>query len=45
MMDRKKELKRLYKEIEIEAGIYQIRNTKNGKILIESTPNLKTIKW
>jgi hypothetical protein len=42
-MDRKKELKQQYKEIKIEAGVYQIRNTKNGKILIESTPNLKTI--
>ncbi|KUO74107.1 MAG: transcriptional regulator [Desulfosporosinus sp. BRH_c37] len=42
-MDRKQELKRQYKETKIEAGVYQIRNTKNGKVLIESTPNLKTI--
>jgi len=42
-MDRKQELKQQYKETKIEAGVYQIRNIKNSKILIESTPNLKTI--
>jgi len=42
-MDRKEELKRLYKETKIEGGVYQLKNTKNDKILIESTPNLKTI--
>ena len=42
-MDRKEELKKLYKETKVEAGVYQIKNTKNSKILIESTPNLKTI--
>ena len=42
-MDRKKELKQLYKEIEIEAGIYQIKNAKNEKIFIGSTRNLKTL--
>ena len=42
-MDRKQELKQQYKETKIEAGVYQIRNTKNQKIFIESTPNLKTI--
>ncbi|EGW40062.1 DUF2087 domain-containing protein [Desulfosporosinus sp. OT] len=42
-MDRKEELKRQYKETKIEAGVYQIRNTKNEKIFIESTLNLKTI--
>lgn len=42
-MDRRKELKELAKEIKIEAGVYQVRNTKNGKILIEATPDLKTI--
>jgi len=42
-MDRKEELKRQYKETKIEAGVYQIKNTKNQKIFIESTPNLKTI--
>jgi hypothetical protein len=42
-MDRKQELKRLYKETKTEAGVYQIRNLKNQKIYIESTLNLKTI--
>ncbi|KJS49544.1 DUF2087 domain-containing protein [Desulfosporosinus sp. BICA1-9] len=42
-MDRKQELKQQYKETKIEAGVYQIKNTINDKIFIESTPNLKTI--
>jgi hypothetical protein len=42
-MDRKKEIKRLYKETEPEAGVYQIKNTINQKILIASSLNLKTI--
>lgn len=42
-MDRKKELKQLYKETPIEAGIYQIKNTKNEKIFIASTRNFKTL--
>ena len=42
-MNRKEELKKLYKETKFEAGVYQIRNTKNQKIFIESTMNLKTI--
>lgn len=42
-MDRKRELKREYKEIKVEAGIFQVRNLKNGKVYIETTPNLKTI--
>lgn len=42
-MDRKKELKQLYKETPIEAGIFQIKNTKNQKIFIGSTKNLKTL--
>jgi hypothetical protein len=37
------ELKRQYKETSPEAGVYQIKNLKNGKILVESTMNLKTI--
>ena len=42
-MDRKKELKQHYKEIEIQAGVYQIKNNKNEKIFIGSTRNLKTL--
>lgn len=42
-MDRKKELIRMYKEIPIEAGVYLIKNTKNKKIFIGSTKNLKTL--
>ena len=42
-MERKKELKQLYKETPIEAGIYQIKNTRNEKIFIASTRNLKTL--
>lgn len=43
VMNRKQELKMLYKETKTEAGIYQIKNVRNGKVLIESTRNLKTI--
>jgi GIY-YIG catalytic domain len=42
-MDRKKELKRQYKETEVKAGVYQIKNTINQKILVGSTKNLKTL--
>lgn len=42
-MDRRKELIQQYKEMKTEAGVYQIRNTKNQKIFVVATPNLKTI--
>lgn len=42
-MERKKELKQLYKETKIEAGVYKITNRENGRIFIGSTPNLKTL--
>jgi hypothetical protein len=42
-INHRKELIRQYKEIKIEAGVYQIRNTKNYKVLVVSTPNLKTM--
>ena len=41
--DRKKELKQQYREMETEAGVYQIRNTANNKVFIGSTRNLKTL--
>lgn len=42
-MDRKTELKQLYKDAETQAGVYQIKNTANQKVLVISTMNLKTI--
>ena len=36
-MDRKKELKMLAREMKPIAGIFQIKNTFNKKVLIEST--------
>ena len=42
-INRRKELIRQYKEIKIEAGVYQIKNTKNQKVFVTSTPNLKTM--
>lgn len=42
-MDKKKELKNLYKEIKITAGIFQIKNLKNQKTFIKSSRNLKTM--
>jgi GIY-YIG catalytic domain len=42
-MNRRDELKQQYKEIEIKAGIYQIKNTQNGKVFIGSTRNVKTL--
>lgn len=34
------DLKRAYKEAPRQAGIFQIRNTKNGKVLLGSSTNL-----
>ena len=42
-MNRRKELIQQYKEMKTEAGVYQIKNTKNQKVLVVSTPNLKTM--
>ena len=45
-MNRKEERAHLiqkYKEIKIEAGIFQIKNTLNGKVYISSTPNLRSL--
>ena len=41
--DRKKLLKEQYKEIKVDAGVYQIKNIQNQKIFISSTRNLKTL--
>lgn len=43
LVDRKKELKQQFKETTVEAGVYVIKNTKNQKILIGKTRNLKTL--
>jgi hypothetical protein len=32
-----------YKEIKIEAGVFQIRNQVNGKLYVDSTLNLRTL--
>lgn len=42
-MDNRNELKRQYKQMKKEAGVYQIKNTSNQKVLIESTLDLKTM--
>lgn len=45
-MNRKEERAKLlqqYKEIPIEAGVYMIKNTVNGKFLVDKTPNLKSL--
>ncbi len=42
-MDQRKELKRLYKETPIIAGVFQILNKRNGKRFIASTRNMKTL--
>jgi len=42
-VNRRAELKQMYKEIKIIAGVYQIRNKVNGKVFVAGTPNLKTI--
>ena len=39
----KKELKRHYKEMKMEGGVYQIKNKINNKILLLATANLKTV--
>lgn len=39
-MKSQKELKREYKERKVQAGIFQVKNTANGKILLGSSLNL-----
>ena len=43
MTDRRKELQQEYREMKTAAGVYQIKNTVNGKVLVQATANLKTI--
>jgi hypothetical protein len=45
-MKRKEDREKLvqqFKEIPIQAGIFQIRNTLNGKLFIDSTLNMKSL--
>jgi len=42
--NRRKELKEEYKQVKTYLGVYQITNQANGKIYIDSCPNLKN-KW
>lgn len=39
----RKELLQQYKEIKIQAGIYQIKNTFNDKVFIDATPDLRSL--
>ena len=41
--DRRAALKRAAREERPEAAVYQIRNFRDGRVLVESTPNLKTL--
>ena len=41
--EQKKELKRAYKEIRPQSGVFQIRNLKNQKVWIKALPDLKSI--
>lgn len=42
-MQTKKDLKDAYKQMKFPAGVFQIRNTSNGKIYIDSSVNLSSI--
>ena len=41
MNDRRKEINREYKERKIPSGVFQVRNTQNGKVLLVSSLNLE----
>lgn len=43
-MDKKKELKEEYKNMKFPMGVFQIRNTVNGKIFVDSGINMQA-KW
>ncbi len=42
-MNRREQLLQQFQEIKTEAGVYQIKNTQNQKIFIDSSMNLKTM--
>ena len=42
-MDKKKELKNKYKEMKKLMGVYQIKNTKNNKVLIDSSVDIMSV--
>ena len=42
-MNRRQEMLQEYKETKKEAGVFQIRNTSNGKMWVVSTKNLKSM--
>jgi hypothetical protein len=42
-MNRRQELQQQYKETKKEAGVFQIRNTKNDKVWVVGTKNLKSM--
>jgi hypothetical protein len=42
--DRRKELLKQYKQSHPEAGVYCIRNSHSGKVLLGSTPNLPSLR-
>ncbi|MEK8128401.1 DUF2087 domain-containing protein [Paenibacillus filicis] len=41
--NRRKELQEQYKEVKIEAGVYQILNTVNDKRFVDASPNLRNL--
>jgi hypothetical protein len=43
-MSRNKELKAAYKQLKFQIGVFQIRNTQNNKLLIDSSVNIAA-KW
>ncbi|QGY45718.1 GIY-YIG nuclease family protein [Maribellus comscasis] len=43
-MNSKKELKKAYKEMKFQIGVFQIRNTLNGKIFVGSSTDLNAIR-
>lgn len=42
-MDHKKELKEMYKEMKIEAGVFTMTNKQTGKVFVGSFNNLKRL--